>query len=165
MELIIHQRPDISYVALVGRFDAGGVEEMEIPFNEATTARGLSAVVDVSGISFMSSLGIGFLFATSKKLKKAGGKLVLLNPQGMVAAVLKTSKMDKVMPLFYDLQEAVRAVGGDPTISTAMSAAGPAVVRRGERALEPGHVGGGVAPHLVQVALHGLEAGPQRRKP
>ena len=127
MELIIHQRPDISYVALVGRFDAGGVEEMEIPFNEATTARGLSAVVDVSGISFMSSLGIGFLFATSKKLKKAGGKLVLLNPQGMVAAVLKTSKMDKVMPLFYDLQEAVRAVGGDPTISTAMSAAGPAV--------------------------------------
>ncbi|MBP85640.1 MAG: hypothetical protein CMJ64_02820 [Planctomycetaceae bacterium] len=116
MELIIHERDDVSYVALAGRFDATGVEEMDQPFTEATTGRGLPTVVDMSGITFMSSLGIGFLFANTKKLKKAGCKLVLLNPQGMVEAVLKTSKMDKVMPLFYELDEAIRAVGGDPTI-------------------------------------------------
>ncbi len=123
MELNIHQRDDISLVALAGRLDAGGVEEMEQPFAEATTGRGLPTVVDMSGITFMSSLGIGFLFTNTKKLKKAGCKLVLLNPQGMVEAVLKTSKMDKVMPIFYDLSEAIQAVGGDPTIATAASSA------------------------------------------
>lgn len=123
MELIIHQRDDISYVALAGRLDATGVEEIEPRFAEATSVRGLPTVVDMSGISFMSSLGIGFLFVHTKRLKKAGCKLVLLNPEGMVEAVLKTSKMDKVMPLFYDLAKAIEAVGGDPTIATD---AGPA---------------------------------------
>lgn len=126
MELIIHQRDDISFVALVGRLDAGGVEEMETSFAEATTVRGLPAVVDMSGITFMSSLGIGFLFTNTKKLKKAGCKLVLLKPQGMVESVLRTSKMDKVMPIFHELDEAIRAVGGDPTIATAASSAAEA---------------------------------------
>ena len=123
MELIIHERNDISHVSLVGRFDSTGVEELDQSFTEATTGRGLPTVVDMSGITFMSSLGIGFLFANTKKLKKAGCKLVLLNPQGMVETVLKTSKMDKVMPLFYELDEAIRAVGGDPTITSAASPA------------------------------------------
>jgi anti-anti-sigma factor len=114
LELIIHERDDISHVALVGRLDATAVEELEQSFLQATTTRGLPTVVDMSGVTFMSSLGIGFLFANTKKLKKAGCKLVLLNPQGMVETVLKTSKMDKVMPLVYELDEAIRMIGGDP---------------------------------------------------
>ncbi len=116
MELIIHERDDISYVALEGRLDATAAEELEQPFAEATSGRGLPTVVDMSGITFMSSIGIGFLFVHTKRLKKAGCKLVLLSPKGMVEAVLKTSKMDKVMPLFYELDEAIRAIGGDLTI-------------------------------------------------
>lgn len=123
MELIIHEREDISYVALEGRLDATGAEEMERTFTQAITARGLPAVVDISGVTFMSSLGIGFLFAHTKRLKKAGCKLVLLNPKAMVEAVLKTSKMDKVMPLVYELDAAIRIVGGDPTIVSAVSTA------------------------------------------
>lgn len=122
MELIIHERDDISHVALVGRLDATAVEELEQSFLQATTTRGLPTVVDMSGVTFMSSLGIGFLFANTKKLKKAGCKLVLLNPQGMVETVLKTSKMDKVMPLVYELDEAIRMIGGDPTMGTKSSA-------------------------------------------
>ncbi len=122
MELIIHERDDISHVALVGRLDATAVEELEQSFLQATTTRGLPTVVDMSGVTFMSSLGIGFLFANTKKLKKAGCKLVLLNPQGMVETVLKTSKMDKVMPLVYELDEAIRMIGGDPTMGAKSSA-------------------------------------------
>jgi len=123
LELIIHERDDISHVALVGRLDATAVEELEQSFLQATTTRGLPTVVDMSGVTFMSSLGIGFLFANTKKLKKAGCKLVLLNPQGMVETVLKTSKMDKVMPLVYELDEAIRMIGGDPTMGAKPSAA------------------------------------------
>ncbi|MGE3776868.1 MAG: anti-sigma factor antagonist [Pirellulaceae bacterium] len=119
MKLLIHDREDISFLVLEGRLDADGVAELEQPFAEAVLGRGLSTVVDMSGVSFMSSLGIGMLFDNTKKLKKAGGKLVLLSPRGMVETVLKTSKMDKLMPLVYDLQEAVRMVGGDPTIGAA----------------------------------------------
>jgi serine/threonine-protein kinase RsbW len=118
MELIIHQRTDISHVSLVGRLDATGVEEVEEAFAEATSERELPVVVDLSGVTFMSSLGIGFLFDHTRRLRKSGCKLVLLNPQGMVDGVLKTSKMEKVMPLVYDLNEAIVLVGGDPTIKS-----------------------------------------------
>jgi serine/threonine-protein kinase RsbW len=124
VRLLIHERDDISYIALEGRLDADGVAEMEQPFADAVLGRGLPTVVDMSGISFMSSLGIGMLFDTTKKLKKSGRKLVLLNPQGMVETVLKTSKMDKLMPLVYGLQEAVQLVGGDSKIGTSASAKG-----------------------------------------
>jgi serine/threonine-protein kinase RsbW len=118
MELVVHERADISLVSLAGRFDATGVAEVEQEFAAATSERELPAVIDLSGITFLSSIGIGFLYHHTKKLKKLGCKLVLLNPQGMVDATLKTSKMDKVMPLVYDLGQAIVLVGGDPTIQS-----------------------------------------------
>ncbi len=123
MELIIHQRNDISYVALSGSLDATGVEKVEQSFAEATSGRGLPTVVDLSGITFISSIGIGFLFDHTRKLKKDRCKLVLLNPLGMVDDVLKTSKMDRVMPVHYELEDAVRAIGGDPSIESPVGAA------------------------------------------
>ena len=123
MELITYQRGDISHVALIGRLDAQGVGKMEHVFAEATSGRGLPTVVDVSGITFMTSLGIGMLFANTRKLKKAGCKLVLFNPQGMVETVLRTSKMEKLMPIVFEFAEAVRSVGGDPAIVSVLAPA------------------------------------------
>jgi len=93
MEIFIHERDEVSYVALEGRLDVVAVEAIDQAFANATTERGLPTIVDMSGITFMSSLGIGFLAANAKQLKKAGRKLVLVNPRGMVESVLRTSKM------------------------------------------------------------------------
>lgn len=111
---ILHRDDNISHVTLAGRFDASGAEEIDAAFSEATAAQDRPAIIDMSGIDFMASMGIGLLFANSKRLKKAGGHtLVLLNPQGMVATVLRMSKMDRVMPIAHDLDEAIRLVRGD----------------------------------------------------
>ena len=115
MELFIHERDEVSYVALDGRFDATAVEEMDQSFTEATTQRGLPTIVDMSGVTFMSSIGIGFLYSNTKGLKKVGCKLVLLNPKEMVESVLRTSKMDRVMPIAYELEEALQILGFEPS--------------------------------------------------
>jgi anti-anti-sigma factor len=135
MELFIHESDEVSYVALGGRFDQTGVEEVEQPFTEATTGRGLPTIVDMSGITFMSSLGIGFLYANTKELKKAGCKLVLLNPKGMVETVLGSSKMDRVMPIAYELEARYSFLGSkrrlsQPTFRRSMP-------RLGRRRLKP----------------------------
>lgn len=115
MEMKILERDDdITHVALTGCLDTTGAEGIDRSFSDATAARKRPAIIDLSEIEFMASRGIGLLFAASKKLKKAGHKLVLLNPQGMVEVVLRTSKMDKVMPIAHDLGEAIQIVGGDP---------------------------------------------------
>ncbi len=116
MELIAIDRTEFAHVSLIGRLDATGVEEIEQRFSEVATDRGLPTVVDMSGVTFMSSLGIGFLFANTKILKKAGCKLVLVKPQEMVESVLRTSKMDKVMPIAAGMEEALQLLGIDAAI-------------------------------------------------
>jgi serine/threonine-protein kinase RsbW len=112
MELVIHERADgVTHVALIGRLDATEMQAIEQPFAEATVGRNRPAIVELSGLEFMSSLGIGLLFANTKKLKQAGHKLVLLSPKGMVEEVLRSSKMDKVMPIARDLREAFQILG------------------------------------------------------
>ena len=72
--------------------------------------------LDDRQISFMASRGIGPLFANTKKLKKAGHKLVILNPQELVEGVFRSSKMDKVMPIVFDLDtRRFRSCGAKPT--------------------------------------------------
>lgn len=111
--MILERDDDITHVALTGRLDTTGAEEINESFSDATAARNRPAIIDLSGIEFMASRGIGLLFTNSKRLKKAGHKLVLLNPQGMVEGVLKSSKMDKVMPIAYGLDEAILIVQGE----------------------------------------------------
>ena len=134
MKLVIHDRSDeITHVALSGRFDATEMQDIEKPLAEAVVGHNRPTVVDLSGIEFISSLGIGLLFANSKKLKKAGHKLVLLNPQGMVKEVLKSCKMDKVMPIVHDLHEAIQMLtsvpgktsGTDPQPRSPIASAAP----------------------------------------
>jgi anti-anti-sigma factor len=113
MEMKILQRDDVTHIALVGRLDATGAEEIDESFSDAATAPGRPAVIDLSEIEFMGSLGIGLLFTASKKLNRAGHKLVLLNPQRMVEGVLKSSKMDTLMPIAHDLSEAIQIALGE----------------------------------------------------
>ena len=118
MELVIRERDDIAHACLIGRFDANGVDQIEEQFSHLVVNRGLPTVVDMSAVTFLSSLGIGFLFANTKKLKKAGCKLILLKPEKMVESVLRTSKMDKVMPIVSTLDEALHLLGIEPTGQT-----------------------------------------------
>ena len=60
----------------------------------------------------MASRGIGLLFANGKRLKQTGHKMVLLKPRRMVESVLKTSKVDKVLPVAHGLDEAIQILRG-----------------------------------------------------
>ena len=109
---ILKRDDDITHVVLTGRLDTTAVEEIGEEFADATAARERPAIVDLSAIDFMASRGIGLLFANGKRLLRSGQKLVLLNPQEIVASVLNTSQVDKVMPILHDFDEAVRMLGG-----------------------------------------------------
>ncbi len=109
---ILPRADDITHVVLTGRLDTTGAEEIVESFSQATGGRQRPAIVDLSEIEFMASRGIGVLVANGNRLLKAGHKLVLLNPQGLVESVLRTSRVDAVMPIAYDLDEAIRIVQG-----------------------------------------------------
>jgi serine/threonine-protein kinase RsbW len=109
---ILPTSDDITLVALSGRLDTSAVTELDESFSQATAARERPTIVDLSEIDFMASSGIGMLLSSSKRLRKGGHRFVLLNPQKLVDASLRTARMETVMPIAYDLDEAIRIIHG-----------------------------------------------------
>jgi serine/threonine-protein kinase RsbW len=109
---ILERNDDITHVVLAGRLDTTGAEEIGASFSEVTAARKRPAIIDLSEIDFMASRGIGLLLASGKRLMQTGHKLVILNPHGMVESVLVTCRLDKVLPIAHNLDEAIQIVQG-----------------------------------------------------
>jgi serine/threonine-protein kinase RsbW len=120
MKMTILQRAEnVTHVVLEGRLDTTGAEEISESFQQATAARERPAIVDLSQVDFLASRGIGVLLASGNKLRKSGHKLVLMNPQALVEAALRTTRVDVVTPIASDLDAALRIAQGDHATSAA----------------------------------------------
>jgi stage II sporulation protein AA (anti-sigma F factor antagonist) len=114
MELKIEgSNESVSRVALVGMLDMVAVGEVESKFNAATVARGKDAIVDLAGMTFIASLGMGMLVSVHRGLKRKGKKLVLLNPQEDVESALLTARLQELMPFAHSEEEAQRFLSAE----------------------------------------------------
>ena len=63
-------------------------------------------VLDLTSIRFMTSSGLGKLVALNRKMRAAGGRLVLVNPGPAVAEVLAVTHLDKLLEVHGQANEA-----------------------------------------------------------
>jgi anti-anti-sigma factor len=66
-------------------------------------------VVDISGVTFIGSFGLGKLVSYNAKLKKAKREFVILNtnpdPEAFVASLLKLTNLYKVLTIVTDVNK------------------------------------------------------------
>ncbi len=62
--------------------------------------------VDLEGVEFMDSTGLGVLIGGLKRCREAGGTLALLRPREPVRKVLSITGLDKVFPIHDSLEQA-----------------------------------------------------------
>jgi len=96
----------VTHLVLTGRLDFYGAEAIEKDFTAAAAGSRALVVVDLSGVSFLSSIGIRLLIKSARAQTSRGGKLVLTAPQPLVRKVLETTGIDKVIPLLADVESA-----------------------------------------------------------
>ena len=107
MELKVIQVDEaLTQIALCGRLDIRGVSEIENRFLFTTTSRRVPAVIDLSEVEFIASLGIGMLVGAAKALTRQGLGLVLLVPPGLVRETLELSGLTRVVPTATDMESA-----------------------------------------------------------
>ncbi len=98
-------------VALSGRFDNAAAEVIGLLAALAGAKRGL--IIDMSGVTFLASIGIRHLVSAAKTLSRRNGRLVLLNPTTMVMEVLTASGLTNLLPIVHSESEAATAL--DPS--------------------------------------------------
>src|SRR6266446_234773 len=95
----------IAKVCLVGKIDIAGAEVIAMPI--ATLAGSKRAmIVDLSGVTLISSIGIRHLVSAAKTLSRKGGRVVLVSPNDHVKDVLVTTGVDDLMPIVATDSEA-----------------------------------------------------------
>lgn len=108
MELkVVAYDPKFTHVALSGKLDVAGEEQIGEEFRHLIENRRTHFLVDMNGVSYLASLGIRLLFAGAKSLASDGKKLVVINPQAMVEETLLNSGTAKLIPIARDMSEAV----------------------------------------------------------
>ncbi|MGG5885925.1 STAS domain-containing protein [Falsiroseomonas sp. HC035] len=103
---VVEISPSVNKVVMLGRLDAAGAAAVETRFTAAVAASGRSAVLDLTGLEFLSSLGIRLLLASARVVARRGGRVVLFGAQPMVAEVMDAMALEEVLPLVATEAEA-----------------------------------------------------------
>lgn len=117
MALSVEQRrvePDIMVLELYVRFMAGRDNHAL----ETATARLLSdhekkVVLDLSGVDYMDSTGIGQISKAATRLQESGAEVRLASATGLVREVLAITRIDSVLSVSPTVDQAVKEFSGN----------------------------------------------------
>jgi anti-sigma B factor antagonist len=109
MDMTVIQDDDITHVALDGRFDIQGAQEVDGRFVElADTSKAM--IVDLSKVSFLASLGVRTLMLSAKALIRRGRELLVCGANENVEKVLRGTGFNEVAGLYPDYESASRTL-------------------------------------------------------
>jgi anti-anti-sigma factor len=107
---VVELDADTNCIVLTGRLDAQGASTIEVPFTATMKGTDRHALVDISDVSFVASLGMRMLFSVARVVQRKGRRMVLFGAQPSVLEVFETVAMDKVIPLAADRDQALAMV-------------------------------------------------------
>lgn len=94
-------------VAPTGRLDVAGAPILKDAINDATVAGSPKVVIDLEGVSFVDSTGLGSVIAALKQIRSKEGELRLAAPNQQVRVVLELTTLDRVFPYYATVEEAL----------------------------------------------------------
>lgn len=114
MEFTVQGEADgVRRVALSGRMDAAGIKDIEAAFMQNVSGADRSVVVDMGGVSFMASMGMGLLLRNARSLAGRGLRLILYRPQSLVEEVMHIAGLQQLIPIEHDPEAAEARARGN----------------------------------------------------
>ncbi len=97
-------------IAISGRLDIVGTDEIALRFTSLSATAAKSIVVDLSAVTFLASIGIRAFVSNAKAVQGRGGKMVLfVGDNAIVSKTLEATGIDTLIPMFSNLAEADQA--------------------------------------------------------
>ena len=105
-ELVIVEANDaFTHVALRGRLDITGVEHVELKLTTQTVARRKPAIVDITAVEILASIGVGMLVKVARSMH-SHGLIFGVVATGVGKDVLERLKVDAVFPVVGTYEQA-----------------------------------------------------------
>lgn len=104
--------PGLVCVALQGRLDTVGVDQVESRFTAAVAGGAGGAAVDLSAVSFLSSMGVRMIIANARAQRARGRNLVLFGATPVVQSTLEMVALDQIIPIVAEREQALARLAG-----------------------------------------------------
>ncbi len=91
--------PDITVIAVTGRLNLGPtLIAMEEALKKRIEDGSRKLVLDLTGLSYIDSSGIGAIVMYAGRMKQAGGRMRVAGAQGVVARAFEIVRLSVVVP-------------------------------------------------------------------
>jgi|SRR5262249_10264292 len=107
-KVISRKIEDVRIIKVTGRLDPGeSADPLSAMVQGFVEADEINFVVDLRGVTYISSTGVGSLIKCYRSVLKKKGHVKLLSPSQSVRNILTISKLDGVFEIFSDEKEAL----------------------------------------------------------
>jgi anti-anti-sigma factor len=110
MDIEVALVENVAHIKLRGRLDTHGVDQIETKFTASVVPGRRNAVVDLSEVSFISSMGLRMFIAIAKALKRHNSKMVLFAPQSQVKETFASAGLAEIVSVVAGEAEALNCV-------------------------------------------------------
>ncbi len=97
----------ITVVAPTGRLDVAGAPALKDAISEVVKSGPPRIVIDMEGVSFVDSTGLGSVISALKQIRGSQGELRLAAPNQQARVVLELTTLDRVFPYYATVEEAL----------------------------------------------------------
>ena len=123
MELTVDQRtaagrPDVTIVAPSGEIDLATAPLLREGLERAEAHAPSGLVIDLRGVTFIDSTGIGELVGCHRRCRDRERALAFVVPEGTIRKILGVTGMDAVFDLHQDEESAVKSLSTSSAAAT-----------------------------------------------
>jgi anti-sigma B factor antagonist len=105
------EEPDVTVAILTGQLNLGNrLMEFEHSLKHLIEEGSRKMVLDLTGLTYIDSAGLGMVATCAGVMSKVGGKLVLASGGGKITQMFKLTRLDQVIGVYPDLRSACAAV-------------------------------------------------------
>jgi anti-anti-sigma factor len=100
----------IRVIKLIGTLDMQGTFSVEVQFSRFCAGDHVHVLVDLSKVTYLSSIGIPMLINTARSVASQGGRMGLVSPIYDVHRVLEITGVPQIIPIYHDFDTAVAEI-------------------------------------------------------
>jgi anti-sigma B factor antagonist len=105
---VAHRPPDTAVLTLRGSLDIDTAPSLKANLNRLVERAGPRVVVDLAGLDFCDSMGVGVLVTAHARAMEHGGWVRLAAPSGFLSRLLDTLGLTDYLSLFPDVEAALQ---------------------------------------------------------
>jgi anti-sigma B factor antagonist len=110
-DIAISERDGWAVLAVTGELDVATAPKLRQEAVRMSAAGQHRVVLDLSGVGFLDSTGLGVIVGILKRSRTNGGELLLAGAEPQVRKVFEITRMNDILPLHDSVDDAIASAG------------------------------------------------------